>query len=84
MNERLAEIKAILARPRPPGSAVDPIAGQLTRAHVEWLVSEVENTDNRIENYLAKLNDQRAANARMQRQVESLKAEVHRRRPAED
>lgn len=48
---------------------------------IDWLVAECENTDNRIENYLAKLRNQQDANARMQRQVESLQAEI-RRRPA--
>jgi hypothetical protein len=46
---------------------------------IDWLIGQVENTDNRIENYLAKLDNQRAENARLNQQVENLKAEVRRR-----
>ena len=42
MDTRLAEIKRLLALPRPPGSATDPITGRLTRDDLEWLVGEVE------------------------------------------
>jgi DNA repair exonuclease SbcCD ATPase subunit len=64
-RERLAEIKARSV--------------YLAGSDLDWLVSEVENTDNRIENYLAKLDNQRAENARLNQQVENLKAEVRRR-----
>lgn len=46
---------------------------------LDWLIEQVENTDNRIENMAAKLDNQRRENARLNQQIENLKAEVRRR-----
>ena len=78
MTDRLAEIKAQRATLADGHTCLDLD----WLPSIDWLIDQVENTDNRIENYLAKLDNQRDANARMQRQVESLQAEI-RRRPRE-
>lgn len=52
----LTEVEAALQQPRPPGSAVDPITGRLTRGHLEWLVAEVRAA-RRLRDQLVEFHD---------------------------